>query len=152
MDYWQKWSHAQLTQQYPLFQTSLRTLSLQNFSISNCGVVSWAAYATTEQYLHGISYNRGSVSGREPTGGGRRYWRLKKKTTETETHSPPPTVHPCKASGGRVPAKIWIPTNQIRATSPRAHVSREICARALQTSRGIKESRVAHRAIPVRVS
>ena len=36
-----------------------------------------------------------------------------------------------------VPGKIWMPTNQIRAISARAHVDRELRARALQTSRGI---------------
>jgi len=36
-----------------------------------------------------------------------------------------------------IPGKIWMPTNQIRAISARAHVYRELRARALQASRGI---------------
>ena len=39
------------------------------------------------------------------------------KTTETEAHSPPPTVHASKVSGGRVPVKIWIPTNMVEDLS-----------------------------------
>jgi len=31
----------------------------------------------------------------------------------------------------QVPGKIWMPTNQIRIISARAHVYRELCARAL---------------------
>jgi len=41
------------------------------------------------------------------------------------------------SSKGLIPGKIWMPSNQIRATPARAHVSRELRARALQASRGI---------------
>jgi len=72
-----------------------------------------AAYVSTEQHLHGANYNRGSASGRGPTGGDQRHWRLMKKTTETETRSPLATVHACTISGWSIPGKIWVPTNQI---------------------------------------
>jgi len=49
----------------------------------------------------------------------------KKKTTETEAHSTLPTVDACTFSGWSIPGKIWMPTNQIRAISARARVSRE---------------------------
>ena len=50
------------------------------------------------------------------------------------------------------PGKIRMPTNQIRAMSTQARVPREVRARALQPSGVYKESRVAYRAIRVRVS
>ena len=40
-------------------------------------------------------------------------------------------------SGWSIPGKIWIQTNQIRVASGRAHVPRELRARAPQASRGI---------------
>ena len=60
-----------------------------------------------------------------------------KKTTETEARSLLPTVYACLASRQSIPGKIWKPTNQIRAISAGAHVSREFRARALQASPGI---------------
>ena len=75
-----------------------------------------------------------------------------RKTTETEARPSSESVYACTASGRMIPGKIWMPTNQIRATSARARVSCELCARALQASRVYKESRVAYRAIRVRVS
>ena len=99
----------------------------------------WApAYVSTEQHLHGFNDNRGSASGRGPTGGDQRQWRLKKKkkTTETESRSTLATVYACTAPGS-IPGKICMPTNQIRAVSPAARVSRELRARAPQASRGI---------------
>ena len=51
--------------------------------------------------------------------------RLKKKTTETESHSSLATSNACTVSGLSIPGKIWMPTNQIRAIPTRAHVSRE---------------------------
>jgi len=47
-----------------------------------------------------------------------------KKTTETESRSPLATVYTCTVLGWSTPGKIWTPTNQIRATSARAHASR----------------------------
>ena len=41
-----------------------------------------------------------------PTGGDQRYWRLKTKTTETESRSPLATVYACTASWWSVPGKI----------------------------------------------
>ena len=61
----------------------------------------------------------------------------RKKTTETETRASLAIVYTCRVSGWSIPGKIWKPTNQIRAISAGAHVSRELRARALQASRGI---------------
>ena len=61
----------------------------------------------------------------------------KQKTTETDTRSSLGTVYACTMSRQSIPGKIWMPTNQIRAMSARAHVYREVRARARQTSRGI---------------
>jgi len=36
-----------------------------------------------------------------------------------------------------IPGKIWMPTNQIKTIAARAHVYRQLRARALQASRGI---------------
>ena len=69
--------------------------------------------------------------------GGQRQWRLKKKTTETETHSSLAMAYACTVPGGKFPPKILISTNQIRVIPARARVSRELSARALQASRGI---------------
>jgi len=60
-----------------------------------------------------------------------------RKTTETETRASPATVHACTIPGWSIPGKIWMLTNQIRAISAGAHVSREFRTRALQASRGI---------------
>ena len=91
----------------------------------------------TEQHLHGVNYKRGSASSREPNGGVQRHWKLKKKTTETVTRSSLATVYACRVSGWSIPGKIWMLTNQIRAVATRAHVPRELRARALQASGGI---------------
>ena len=49
------------------------------------GVVAGApAYVITEQYLHGINYNRGSASGRGPTGGGKRHCINQKKNKKRQ--------------------------------------------------------------------
>ena len=76
----------------------------------------------------------------------------KKKTTETEARSSLATVYACTVPGWSIPGKIWMPTNQIRAISAGAHVPRELRARALQASRGIKREPSSDRAIRVRVS
>jgi len=119
--------------------TSLQDTKASNF---NTGTVFPSGLGTslrvTEQQLHGVNYNRGSASSKGPTGGGQRHWRLKKKKkTETQARSPLATAYSCTVSGWSIPGKIWMPTNQIRAISARAHVSRELRARALQASRGI---------------
>ena len=59
------------------------------------------------------------------------------KTTEKEAHSPLAKVYACRVSWWLNPGKIWMPTNQVTAVSARAHVSRELSARAPQASRGI---------------
>jgi len=76
----------------------------------------------------------------------------RKKTTETESHSSLPAVYACRVSSRSIPGKIWMTTNQMRAVSACARVPRELRARALQDLGIYKESRVAYRAIRVRVS
>ena len=46
------------------------------------------AYVSTQQRLHGVNYKRGSASGRGPSGGDQRHWRLKTKRQRQE-HVPP---------------------------------------------------------------
>ena len=72
-----------------------------------------------------------------------------RKTTETDSRSPLATAYACRRS---IPGKIWTSTNQITATPARAHVSRELRARAPGHLGVYKEGRVAYRAIRVRVS
>ena len=113
-------------------------------SIYTSDVGAWApAYVSTEQHLHGVNQNREGASGRGPTGGEQRHWRLKKKTTETEARSSLATVCACMVPRWSIPGKIWKSTNQIRAVSARAHVSHELRARALQASRGIQRESIS---------
>ena len=59
------------------------------------------------------------------------------KTTETETRLLPAAEYACSVSRRSIPGKILMPTNQIKELSVRAHVSRELRARALQDLGGI---------------
>ena len=62
------------------------------------------------------------------------------KTTETK-HLLPAAVYACSVSRWSIPGKILTPTNQIKELPVRAHVPRELRARALQDLGGIyKES------------
>jgi len=79
------------------------------------------------------STTRGSASGRKHTGGGQHHWRIDRDRSTLITGKGL-RVHSFRWS---IPGKIWIPTNQIRDISARTHVPRELCARALQASRGI---------------
>jgi len=73
-------SQAQLSQQH-----RSQTPSLQNFNIHKQRGA-WAPYyVSTEQHLHGVNYNRGSASGRGPTGGDQRHWK-KKRQRQKHTH------------------------------------------------------------------
>jgi len=75
-----------------------------------------------------------------------------KKTTETETRSTLPTAYAYTVSRWSIPGKIWMPTNQIRVLSL-AHTYPANYLRVHFWHLGVyKESRVAHRAIRVRVS
>jgi len=108
-----------------------------NFKIHKRRGAWTSAYVSTEQQLHGVNYSRGSYQWQRAYSYRRRPTTLEtqeKKTTETETRSPLATVYACTVP---FPAKFWMPTNQITAVSARAHASRELCARALQASRGI---------------
>jgi len=67
------------SQAQPPQQHRSQTPSLQNFNIPKRRGAWAPAYVTTEQHLHGVNYNRGSASGRGPTRGDQRHWRLKKK-------------------------------------------------------------------------
>ena len=72
------------------------------------------------------------------------------KTTETETHLLPAAVNACTVSRWWIPGKILTPTNQINELSVRAHVSRELRARALQDLGGYIK-RVEQRTQPFRL-
>ena len=63
------------------------------------------------------------------------------KTTETETRLLPAAVYACTVSRRSIPGKILTPTNQIKELPVRAHVPRELRARALQGRGVYKESR-----------
>ena len=119
-------SQAQLSQQH-----RSQTPSLQNFNIPKRRGA-WAA----EQHLQEVTTTEGAPVAEglpeEINGIGD-----SRKTTETETRSWLETFYACTIPGWSIPGKIWMPANQIRAISPRAHVSRELRARALQASRGI---------------
>ena len=90
------------------------------------------AYVSSEQHLKPTRTEDALVAGGLPeeTNG-------LEKTTKTEAHSSLTTVHACPVSSQSIPGKIWILTNQISATSARAHAPREFRARALQSSRSI---------------
>jgi len=107
------------------------TQSLLNFNIPKRRGTWAPAYVSTEQHLHGVNYNRSreNASGRGPTGGDQRHWRLKKKR-QRQNHA----QHLQQFTRAQFPSRqIWIPTNQIKAIS---HVSRELRARALQAFGG----------------
>ena len=91
-----------------------------------------------------------SASGRGPTGGGQRHWRLRRKR-QRQKHA----HHWQKFTRAHfrviVSRQIWMPTNQIRVISAHARVSRELGARALQALQVYKESPLAYPAIRVRV-
>jgi len=116
-------SQAQLSQQH-----RSQTPSLQNFNILKWRCAWAPVYVSTEQHLHGVNYNRGSAIGI--------IWRLMKNDRDRSTLNTGNSlrVHGCRSS---IPGKIWMPTNQIRAITARAHASRELRARAPQASRGI---------------
>ena len=59
------------------------------------------------------------------------------KTTETETRLLLAALYACSVSRRSIPGKILTPANQIKELSVRAHVSRELRARALQDLGGI---------------
>jgi len=101
------------------------------------GVVS--GHLSTEQHLHGAE-GAPVAEGLPEAPGGHDIGHSRKKTTETESHSPLPTVYTCRASSRSSPGKIWMTTNQITAVSACARVSRELRARALQDLGIYKES------------
>jgi len=94
------------------------------------------AYRTA---LHaGLNYNRRCTSGRKPIpeeanaiGDSR-----KKNDRDRSTLT---TGYSLRVQNSRrsIPGKIWMSTNQIRAIVARAHVYRQILARAPQASQGI---------------
>ena len=122
-------SQAQLSQQH-----RSQTQSLQNFNIpKRRGAWAQPRCLSNRICMESTTAEEAQV----PTGGDQRHWRLKTKTTETESRSPLATVYACTASWWSVPGKIWMPTNQIRDMPLRAHVFRELRARAPQASRSI---------------
>jgi len=72
-------SQVQLSQQH-----HSQTPILQTFNTPKRRSAWAPAYVSTEQQLHVVNYNRGSASGRGPTGGGR-HWRLQKNDRDRIT-------------------------------------------------------------------
>ena len=97
----------------------------------------WApAYLSTEQHFHGVNYNRGSASQRGLPEKANSIQDSSKNDRDGNTLT---TGHTLRVHGFQVvdSRDNWTPTNQIRALSARAHLSRELRARALLASRGI---------------
>ena len=141
-------SSAQLSQQH-----RSQTPSLQNFNIPKRRGAWAPTYVATEHYLHGVNYNRGSASGRGPTGGDQRHWRLKGKKRQRQKHA-----HHWQQStraqlpGGRFPAKFGCQPIKLELYLL-AHTYPANYVRVHLRHLGVyKESRVAYRAIRVRVS
>ena len=106
----------------------------------------------TEQYLHGVNYNRGSASSRGPNVGGQRHWRPPKKRPRQKhayhgqkfTRAPfPGSLFP--GNFGCQPIKLELCT--LMHTYPANYV--RVHFRHLRV---YKESRGAYQAIRVRVS
>ena len=128
MDYKQKWSlkpncHSNV---------NISLASLQNLFPS--GVVVWApANASTDMEsttTEGAPVAEGLLEEANAIGNSGKNDR-DRNTLHTGNSL---RVHSSRRS---IPGKIWVPTNQIRAFSLRAHVYRELLARAPQASRGI---------------
>ena len=86
--------------------TDAATSPLSNFNISKrYGVLS----TSLRDYRTALAWNQLQQRERRWQRAHRRrptVLETQEKTTETEAHSPSPTVHACKVSGGRVPVKI----------------------------------------------
>ena len=110
------------------------------------------AYPSTEQHLHGVNYGRESANGRgripkETNGIGET-----EETTETESRSPLATVDACTVPGWLIPGKFGYQPIKLELY-PLAHTYSANCVRVHLRHLGVyKESRVAYRAIRVRVS
>jgi len=134
--------------------TSLQDTKASNF---NTGTVFPSGLGTslrvTEQQLHGVNYNRGSASSKGPTGGGQRHWRLKKKKRQRHRHAHHwQQLTRAQFPGGQFPAKFGCPPIKLEPY-PLVHTYPANYVRVHSRLLGVyKESRVAHRAIPVRVS
>ena len=142
------------SQAQPSQQHRSQTPSLQNFN-SPKRRGAWApAYLRvyTEKHLYGDNYNRGSASGRGPTGGDQRHWRLKKKRQRQKHAHYWQQFTRAQFPGGRFPAKfgcrpIKLEIYLLAHTHPANYV--RVHFRHLGV---YKESREAYRAIRVRVS
>jgi len=140
-------SQAQLSQQH-----RSQTPRLQNFNIPKRHGAWAPAYVSTEQHLHGVNYNRGSSSGREPTGGDQRHWRLKKKRQRQNHAHHRQLFTRAQFPGGRFPAKFGSQPIKLELY-PLAHTYTANYVRVHFRHLGVyKGSRVAHRAIRVKVS
>ena len=131
-------SQAQLSPQH-----RSQTPILQNF---NTRKAAWCLGTSLRVY------KRGDVSGREPTGGDQRHWRLNTKR-QRQKH-----VHHWQQftraffPGGRFPAKFGYQPIELELY-PLAHAYAAKYVRVhLQHSGVYKDSRVAYRVIRVRVS
>ena len=113
---------------------------LQAFKIS---IFQAAWYLGTKQYLHGVNYNRGSASGRGPTGGDQRHWRLKKKRQRQKHAHHQQQFTRAQFPGGRFPAKFGCQPIKLELY-PLAHTYPANYVRVHFRHLGVyKESRVA---------
>jgi len=114
----------------------------------------WApVYMSTEQHLHGVNYKRGSASGRGSTGGDQRHWRLKKKKRQRQKHVRHWQLFTrADFLGDQFPAKFGCQPIKLEL-APLVHAYPANYVRVHFGISGVyKESRVACRAIQVRVS
>ena len=137
MDYQRKWSlrfNSHGNVDILLVKTLLPRLQAFKLIPRRSGVRA-PGYVSTGQRLESTTTEGASVAEGKPEEANS--IENSRKTTETETHSPLATAYACTGSRRSIPGKIWTPTNQIRVLSARAHVFRELLARALKASRSI---------------
>ena len=104
------------------------------------------AYVSAEQHFHGVNvnYNRGSASGRGPTRGGQRHWRLKKKRQRRKHTHHWQQFTRAQLPGSRFPAKFGYQPIKLER-DPFTHTYPANCVRVHFRPLGVyKESRVAH--------
>ena len=119
--------------------------SLQNL----CRVVSTSF---THQHLHVVNYNRGSASGRGPTGGGQRLGDSRKKRQRWKHAHHWQQLTRAQFPGGRIPAKFGCQPIKFQLY-PLTHAHPANYVRVHLRLLGVyKGSRVAHQATRVRVS
>jgi len=111
--------------------------SLQNSFPSGVGS-GHQTYVPTLHYMPDSNYNRRCTSGRGPIPEEANAIGDSRKKNDRD-RSTLPTGYSLRVHNSRrtIPGKIWMSTNQNRAIVARAHVYRQITARAAQASQGI---------------